>query len=314
MAESSVFDRVRSSFSSLMNGIRYYSSGAFGDSPPPPPAPSWGYEAHNGPATWAQSFPAARGHNQSPIDLRFDLTTYDRTLTETAMSWQYVSEDSKFAENNGLQLVIKVDADGSSLTGGPLKSEYKIENFHFHWGEDNSCGSEHLLEGKSFPAEVHVVHWNTMYGSFAEAVDKPNGLCVLGCFIQEGPTHEGMAPLFEHLLEHCKYKSGRFDLSLIGGADPASLLPDAAKTPEFFSYAGSLTTPPCLESVLWINFLDPISFSREQLETLRSLSQSVDEEDPKVVNNFRPVCPLGKRTVARSFEFLAGKLESASHS
>ena len=46
--------------------------------------------------------------------------------------------------------------------GGPLQNEYKIENFHFHWGSDNSCGSEHLLEGKSFAAEVHVVHYNTV--------------------------------------------------------------------------------------------------------------------------------------------------------
>ena len=60
-------------------------------------------------------------------------------------------------------------------------------------------------------------------------------------------------------------RSGRFDLSLIGGVDPATLLPEAAKSLEFFSYAGSLTTPPCLESVLWINFLDPITFS--QVET-----------------------------------------------
>lgn len=308
MSVSSILNSVRSSVSSLVSVSRHFSSSGGGDSP----APSWGYEAHNGPATWAQSFPAARGQNQSPIDLRFDSTIYDGELTETSMSWQYVSEDSKYAENNGLQLVIKVDADRSSLTGGPLQSEYKIENFHFHWGEDNSCGSEHLLEGQAFPAEVHIVHWNTLYGTFAEAVDKPNGLCVLGCFIQEGPHHQGMAQLFEQLLQHCKHKSGRFDLSSIGGADPASLLPDAAKSPEFFSYAGSLTTPPCLESVLWINFLEPVTFSKDQLKTLRALSQSVDEDEPKIVNNFRPVCPLGGRTVSRSFQSPGALKESDS--
>ena len=44
------------------------------------------------------------------------------------------------------------------------------------------------------------------YGSFANAVDKPNGLCVLGSFIDIGPPHEGMTPLFNELLAHCKYK------------------------------------------------------------------------------------------------------------
>ena len=44
------------------------------------------------------------------------------------------------------------------------------------------------------------------YGSFANAVDKPNGLCVLGSFIDVGAPHEGMAPLFDQLVDHCQRK------------------------------------------------------------------------------------------------------------
>ena len=53
-------------------------------------------------------------------------------------------------------------------------------------------------------------------------------------------------------------------MSAIGGVDPATLLPDAAAaaSPDFYSYAGSLTQPPCHESVLWISFIDPITFSQ----------------------------------------------------
>ena len=61
---------------------------------------------------------------------------------------------------------------------------------------------------------------------------------------------------------HPLNRSNEFGLHDIGGADPATLLPDAASSPKFFHYAGSLTTPPCNESVLWINFLDPITFSQ----------------------------------------------------
>merc|ERR1712098_165533 len=104
------------------------------------------------------------------------------------------------------------------------------------------------------------------------------------------------------LLHHCKRKNCEFDLSAVGGADPATLLPDAASSPEFYSYAGSLTQPPCYESVLWINFLDPITFSQEQLDCLRQLSASTVSDEPKIVNNYRPVCPLGNRTVVRSFK------------
>jgi len=300
------YDQIRRGFSTVLNGLstRLYGRGGEVEAAEeaPQPAPEWGYDEHNGPATWAQTFPAARGLSQSPIDLRYETTSYDGKLTEKMVEWSYEPEDSSFARNDGHILVISVNGDRSSLKGGPLKNKYKIENFHFHWGSDNSCGSEHLLEGKAFPAEVHVVHYNTEYGSFANAVDKPNGLCVLGSFIDIGPPHEGMTPLFNELLAHCKYKFNEFDLSAIGGADPATLLPDAASSPEFYSYAGSLTTPPCFESVLWINFLEPITFSQEQIDCLRQMSLSPDSDEPKLVNNFRPVCPLGNRTVVRSFK------------
>lgn len=40
------------------------------------------------------------------------------------------------------------------LSGGPLAKKYKFEQFHFHWGDKDSEGSEHRLNGKMYPAEV----------------------------------------------------------------------------------------------------------------------------------------------------------------
>lgn len=263
----------------------------------------WGYDEHNGPAHWPEVWPVANGRRQSPIDLQCGTSSFDGRLTETPVNWRYNRKDALQAKNDGKMLLVTFDGERSSLIGGPLQNEYKIENFHFHWGSDNSCGSEHLLEGKSFPAEVHVVHYNTMYGSFAEAVDKPNGLCVLGSFIQIGPAHVGMTPLFNHLLSHLKNRGNTLDMSAIGGADPATLLPDAAAaSPDFYSYAGSLTQPPCHESVLWISFIDPITFSQEQMDALRGMSASTQHDHPRIVNNFRPVCPLAGRAVTRTFK------------
>jgi len=31
---------------------------------------------------------------------------------------------------------------------------YVMSELHFHWGEDNTRGSEHTLDGKQFPLEV----------------------------------------------------------------------------------------------------------------------------------------------------------------
>ena len=42
-----------------------------------------------------------------------------------------------------------------ALGGGPLEDdEYELWQFHAHWGSDNSCGSEHTVDGKCFASEV----------------------------------------------------------------------------------------------------------------------------------------------------------------
>ena len=71
------------------------------------------------------------------------------------------------------------------LSGGPLEEDvYQLAQFHAHWGGENARGSEHTVDGKSFSAELHLVHYNTKYGDLGNAVDKPDGLAVLGMFIK----------------------------------------------------------------------------------------------------------------------------------
>merc|ERR1712127_1129520 len=71
---------------------------------------------------------------------------------------------------------------------------------HVHWGSCGGKGSEHTLEGKEYDAELHIVHWNTKYGSPENAADKPDGLAVLGMFIQEGEIdHPEFAKLVDSL-------------------------------------------------------------------------------------------------------------------
>ena len=75
----------------------------------------------------------------------------------------------------------------AGLTGGPLEEDvYQLAQFHAHWGGENARGSEHTVDGKAFSAELHLVHYNTKYGDLGTAVDKPDGLAVLGMFIKAG--------------------------------------------------------------------------------------------------------------------------------
>ena len=40
------------------------------------------------------------------------------------------------------------------LRGGPLSGEYQMLQLHFHWGGDDTRGSEHTIDGKEYPLEV----------------------------------------------------------------------------------------------------------------------------------------------------------------
>jgi hypothetical protein len=42
------------------------------------------------------------------------------------------------------------------MTEGDLGSRFKAAQFHFHWGNDNTRGSEHTYNGKTYPAEVRI--------------------------------------------------------------------------------------------------------------------------------------------------------------
>uniref|UniRef100_A0A8C5WQW4 Alpha-carbonic anhydrase domain-containing protein n=1 Tax=Laticauda laticaudata TaxID=8630 RepID=A0A8C5WQW4_LATLA len=82
--------------------------------------------------------------------------------------------------------------------------------------------------------------------------------------------------------------------------NPSTLLPPGKR---YWTYAGSLTTPPLHESVTWIVLKEAIQISEKQMEKFRSLLFTT-EEDEKIpmVNNFRPPQPLKGRVVRASFK------------
>ncbi len=95
----------------------------------------------------------------------------------------------KDVENTGASWKVNVDgAAATSLEGGPLArgDVYRLWQFHAHWGADDGRGSEHTVNGRPYPGELHLVHWNTRYGDPGEAVQHPDGLCVLGRFFRLG--------------------------------------------------------------------------------------------------------------------------------
>ncbi|MBM3696772.1 MAG: carbonic anhydrase family protein [Actinobacteria bacterium] len=124
---------------------------------------------------------------------------------------------------------------------------YQLQSLHWH------TPSEHWLEGRPLPLELHLVHRRPEDGA----------LLVLGVLYREGARNAGVAPAFD----------------LIGGFDPAALAPDRAQEvaaslslarllPEArttYRYPGSLTTAPFSEGVSWVVFTEVLEASPEQV-------------------------------------------------
>lgn len=240
----------------------------------------------------------ANGPRQSPIDIVTGSCALDDNLKSNALRFEYTGK-VKTIVNTGAGWKVNAVGDGTVLQGGPLSDKYKLEQFHCHWGPDSSVGSEHTVDGNSFPAEIHFVHWNCdKYSSFEEAVDKEDGLAVLGIFFKVGTKHSELNKIVE-LLTKIPFKGETVPVGQ--DLDPVSFIP---ANQCFWTYPGSLTTPPCLESVTWIVFRDPVEVSEEQLEAFRQLcsykkedAQPQDEFQGKILANYRPPLGLGNRKV-----------------
>ena len=287
----------------------------------------WGYEGPTGPEYWGEQYPACNGLKQSPINIVTDGATW---MEEPSPSLSFSNyEQIRLAQlgnteehyhsldntrlvsgsikNNGhtaqLDVIETLPGDVGVLSGGPLDSHYQVLQLHFHWGADDTQGSEHTLDGQSFPMELHIVHKKVDEENFLEV---EGGLAVTGFFFEiDSEDNAAIDPLVEGL-EHIMNTNDNYDMAgsafkitdLIG--DSISSFSNSSTTPAtttstgYSSYSGSLTTPGCMEIVNWINFLKPIKISSDQLAKFRMLK---DAKDNDVVDNFRPPQPLNNRTV-----------------
>uniref|UniRef100_A0A8C2WB74 Carbonic anhydrase n=1 Tax=Cyclopterus lumpus TaxID=8103 RepID=A0A8C2WB74_CYCLU len=248
------------------------------------------------PSVWHKNYPVAQGDRQSPIDIVPHQASHDPSLGPVVLNYDQCTS-IKIA-NNGHSVVVEFDDsdDRSVIRGGPLDNPYRLKQFHFHWGVKGCHGSEHTVAGNSYASELHLVHWNAVkYTTFGEAATAPDGLAVLGIFLQTGDDHRWLNMITDALYT-VKFKGSAADFK---GFNPKCLLPSSL---HYWTYLGSLTTPPLHESVIWIVVKDPITVSEKQLGKLRTLLFTGEEEDQRtrMENNFRPPQLLKGRNVRSS--------------
>lgn len=195
----------------------------------------WTYNGNdNGQNKWVDlcnGFSACGAQAQSPVNISGSVA--DTNLP--SLVFNYLSTPAEI-ENNGHTIEFACE-EGSKLIIGA--KEYKLLQFHYH------SQSEHQVNGQSYPLEVHFVHK-------ASETD----YAVVGVFFEEGNDNK----LFTKFLSHFPTQKGKYiDTTEIVLTE---LLP-ANKS--FYHYSGSLTTPPCSETVSWYVLKNKVSASPAQL-------------------------------------------------
>lgn len=220
----------------------------------------WSYEGEFGPANWGRLKPewaaCSSGNRQSPIDIRDGIKV---DLSEVKFDYK----PSYFSiVDNGHTVQVNV-GEGSSITVGGRT--YELLQFHFH------KPSEERVNGKLFDMVAHLVHR-----------DMDGRLAVIGVLMEKGLEHPVLQTLWANLpLEQ------KVEVTAEASIDLNKLLPEQRN---YYTYMGSLTTPPCSEGVLWMIMKQPVQISPEQLAIFGRLYK----------NNARPVQAANARLIKES--------------
>ncbi|KAL9981646.1 hypothetical protein ACROYT_G010378 [Oculina patagonica] len=246
----------------------------------------------DGPSNWGGK--CASGTKQSPIDINSTTAKYMSFDAWNLENYAAVQAVNFTGTNTGGTLKISVPTNLYFVNGGGLQGNFTTAQMHLHWGSSNSKGSEHFVDGKQYAAEIHFVSYNVKYSSLTEAVNKSDGLAVLGVLIGVGTANSAYSSIFSNAAKLVNESSTVED---IAGFNLNNLLP--AKKTEFYRYNGSLTTPTCDESVQWTVFSNPIEISAAQMTSLRNLMMN---SSMSLADNFRPTQAIGSRKVYVSFQ------------
>ncbi|KAI5614244.1 carbonic anhydrase 14 isoform X2 [Silurus asotus] len=251
----------------------------------------WGY---NDQRSWRSTFGDCGGTSQSPIDIETRDVSYNPSLPAIKLQGYDLSgQPGLKLENNGHTLQLQLPKTMRIVKG--FDQVYVAAQLHFHWGTTEVPGSEHTIDNVHFPAEIHVVHYNSKYENVKEAATKPDGLAVLGAFIGIG-LHENEN--YGKILSEIKDVSAEESSTTIPSFNVRHLLPNSLE--RFFRYSGSLTTPPCYQSVTWTVFNDTITVSRKQLAALELTLKA--GHNHSLSENFRAPQNLNGRQVLASFQ------------
>lgn len=221
----------------------------------------WGYLGAGAPENWGKLRPeyatCAKGKRQSPIDIRGGIRVdLDPIRFDYRPSHFSVIDNGHTVEANV--------GEGSSIT--LTGRTYQLIQIQFH------RPAEERVNGKLYEMSAHLVH-----------KDFENNIAVIVVLLERGMEH----PVIQTIWNHMPLEVGLVVSPPAAAIDLMKLLPEQR---EYYTYMGSLTTPPCTEDVLWMVFRQPIMISPEQIDIFARLYP----------NNARPIQPTQGRLIKES--------------
>ncbi|MFT3817291.1 MAG: carbonic anhydrase family protein [Rubrivivax sp.] len=204
-------------------------------------APHWSYAGEGGPAAWGGLKPEFQlcsvGQRQSPIDVRGGIA-----VDLEPVQFDYRASGFNVVDN-GHTVQVNIGGGNSIQVGG---RRYELVQFHFH------RPSEERINGRQYDMSLHLVH-----------KDPEGRLAVVGLLLERGAPQPVVQSVWNNLpLEKGMEQMASASLDLNG------LLPADRG---YYTYMGSLTTPPCSEGVLWMVMRQPVPVSQAQIDIFARL-------------------------------------------
>ena len=221
---------------------------------------AWGYEGAGGPEYWGQlekGFAGcASGRRQSPLDIRHGIAVDLEVIRFNYRPSLFRVVDTR----RSLDVVIA--GGGFELLG----KTYELGRIHFH------RPAETLINGKRYDMEAQMLH-----------LSADGEMAVVSVLLEQGNEN----PLVQQALNNLPLDKGGEVAPPDQTLDANLLLPPERA---YYTFKGSLTTPPCTENVLWVVLKSSQTLSPAQLGIFQRLYPP----------NARPVQPDFGRMIKES--------------
>ncbi|XP_044735898.1 carbonic anhydrase 2-like [Chrysoperla carnea] len=193
--------------------------------------------------------------------------------------------------NTGHTLILsgKWEGEGPYLAGGNLHGKYVFSQLHFHWGKSSDEGSEHTVDGKKYPLEMHAVHYKSTYGSQDNAMNHKDGMVVLAYFYKVQAKHN---EVFEDIINGIPAVQRCASSIYIEPRPLNSYIKPF--TEDYFMYWGTVSTNNCGHVLLWLICREATAIAECQLKAFRRL---LDGNDEPVERNFRKLMIPSNTTI-----------------